>query len=91
MSEPATIVVAGGVGLAATGLLAGVDMLAVIGALAGSLVFFTTTEPAATITNHARQLMFRRNRAPCRLNVNSRTNNATHNQNVTCVRTCCNS
>lgn len=44
MSEPATIVVVGGLGLAATGLLAGVDMLAVIGALAGSLVFFTTTE-----------------------------------------------
>lgn len=44
MSEPATVVLVGGVGLAATGLLAGVDILAVIGALAGSLVFFTTTE-----------------------------------------------
>ncbi len=48
MGEPAstaaTVVVAGGAGAAVTGLLTGIDGLAVIGALAGALVFFTTTE-----------------------------------------------
>lgn len=48
MGEPAstaaTVVVAGGAGAAVTGLLTGIDVLAVIGALAGALVFFTTTE-----------------------------------------------
>ena len=48
MGEPAstaaTVVVAGGAGAAVTGLFTGIDALAVIGALAGALVFFTTTE-----------------------------------------------
>ncbi|POA75365.1 putative holin [Pseudomonas sp. GW531-T4] len=46
MSEPATstVVVAGAAGFAASGLVAGIDVLAVIGALAGALIFFTTTE-----------------------------------------------
>ena len=48
MGEPASttasVVVAGAAGAGFAGLLTGVDMLAAIGALAGALVFFTTTE-----------------------------------------------
>lgn len=48
MAEPASttasVVVAGAAGVGVAGLLTGIDMLAAIGALAGALVFFTTTE-----------------------------------------------
>jgi hypothetical protein len=46
MGEPATatVVVAGAAGAGVAGILAGLDPLAGVGALAGALVFFTTTE-----------------------------------------------
>lgn len=48
MAEPAStaasVVVAGAAGAGFAGLLTGIDTLAAIGALAGALVFFTTTE-----------------------------------------------
>lgn len=48
MAEPASttasVVVAGAAGAGFAGLLAGIDPLAAIGALAGALLFFTTTE-----------------------------------------------
>lgn len=48
MAEPASttasVVVLGAAGAGVSGLLTGIDMLAAIGAFAGALVFFTTTE-----------------------------------------------
>lgn len=48
MGEPASttasVVVAGAAGAGLAGVVTGVDTLAAIGALAGALVFFTTTE-----------------------------------------------
>jgi hypothetical protein len=48
MAEPASttasVVVLGAAGAGFAGLLTGIDLLAAIGAFAGALVFFTTTE-----------------------------------------------